>query len=94
MATILNPLVGGIIDLSSVSPDNLVNTIKTIALPVGQGILGSKGLYDKETDTILGVPLDSLLVIGTRNGKPTLQLNLFTLLKDVVFVKVGEGILN
>lgn len=94
LATILNPLVGGIIDLSSVSPDNLVSTIKTIALPVGQGILGSKGLYDKETDTILGVPLDSLLVIGTRNGKPTLQLNLFTLLKDVVFAKVGEGILN
>ncbi len=94
IATVLNPLIEDYIDLSGLSPETLVSTVKTFIDTIGLGLLENKGLYDKETKTILGVPFDSLLTVGSKDGAPVMQIHLFTLLKDLVFDKVGEGILN
>ena len=99
LASVLNPLLEDYkryIDLSGMTASDLVNAVK-VFLPIGIGILSAKfpGLCNEAKDAILGVPIESFLsVTPAQNGSdPVLTLDLFVLLRDVVFDKVGNGIL-
>ncbi|MBO4540143.1 MAG: metallophosphoesterase [Clostridia bacterium] len=103
LSSVLNPLVGKYnINLSELSPSSLVGVVDSFGLSVAFGILSEKfpGLYTKGQDknsrgSILGVPVDSFLtIVPSKSGStPVLTINLFVLLRDVVFDKVGNGIL-
>ena len=99
LATVLNPLIKDYFDLSRLNAGDLVDMLNNL-LPTGLGIVEAKfsGLYDKATNTILGVPLDSFLKIGyvEKDGSsvPTIEIYFDVLLRDVVFDKVGNGVLN
>lgn len=95
VASVLNPLIKDYYDIMSMSPSSLVDALKTF-LPIGLNIVSAEmpGLYNQTNNTILGVPLDSLFTIDKVDGVPIVKIYFFTLLKDLVFDKVGQGILN
>ncbi len=100
VATVLNPLIKEYFDIKGMSSVDLVYALESL-LPAGLGMVGSKipGLYKADgtkatLGTVLGIPVESLLTVGTVDDTPVVQIHFFTLLKDLVFDKVGEGILN
>ena len=97
--SVLKPVVGDIIDLDKVNADNIVSLVNTL-LPTGFAMLDTflPGAYDKDANTIYGVSIDSILKVGKVdvNGEKVsvLEINFNNLLRDVVFDKIGEGILR
>ena len=95
----VQPLVENYVKFKSLQPETIVKALKA-ALPLGLYALSIKlpGIYDRSEDAIFGVPVDEIMTIDVleRNDEdvPVMEIYFDVLLKDVVFEKIGNGILN
>ncbi len=94
---IINPVVeeNTPLSLAGLTVSGIVDTIETF-LPVGLSYVDQHmpGIYDVDENTILGVPVENILKVGTVDGDPVFEIDFDAVLKEVVFGKVGVGILN
>ena len=95
----MQPIPDKYINLDLLSPKNTINSLKA-AIYLGTLVLSAKypDIYDKTDKTILGVYLDDLYTVDLveENGEdvPVIEIYLDELLKQIVFEKVGAGLLN
>ena len=90
------PIVDQYINLDLSKPKTVVSSLK-LAVTLGTTLLTVKypDVYDKTTKSVWGVPLSELLKIELgEDGNPIVEIYMDNLLKDIVFGKIGQGLLN
>lgn len=101
VASIIKPVLKNTpITLDNLKANNVVSITQTLLLPMGMSMINSflGGPYNEEENTLYGVSVDTLIGVGNKevDGEkvPVLELYLNNILRDIVFDKIGDGVLR